>query len=96
MRGVKLKDKILVFPQAKGSGGLIRSIGWMPRFNSAPAALIFTRGDCMLYQAAVIGDIPSITDFDKNPVDIIETGDRVKVDADKGIIIVTKKYSSSL
>jgi hypothetical protein len=34
--------------------------------------------------------VPSITDFDKNPLELIETGDWVKVDADRGIVEVRK------
>ena len=29
-----------------------------------------------------------MTDFDRNPLDLIETGDWVKVDADRGIVEV--------
>jgi hypothetical protein len=34
--------------------------------------------------------VPSVTDFDRNPLDVIETGDWVKVDADRGIVEVRK------
>lgn len=91
LRGIKLKDKVFVFPAPKGSGGWIRSFGWMPRYNVAPAAMLFMRGNCLTFQGAVLGNIPSMTDFDKDPVEIIETGDHVKVDADKGIVYVIKK-----
>jgi predicted aconitase with swiveling domain len=40
---------------------------------------------------AVVTRVPAMTDFDQNPLDVIETGDWVKVDADKGIVEVTKK-----
>jgi predicted aconitase with swiveling domain len=39
---------------------------------------------------AVVMRVPSITDFDRNPLDLIETGDWVKVDADRGIVEVRK------
>jgi hypothetical protein len=32
-----------------------------------------------------------MTELDKNPIEVIQTGDWVKVDADNGIIEVTKK-----
>ena len=35
--------------------------------------------------------VPAITDFDRDPLDIIETGDWVKVDADRGVVEITKK-----
>ena len=39
---------------------------------------------------AVVMRVPSVTDFDRNPLDLIETGDWVKVDADRGIVEVRK------
>jgi predicted aconitase with swiveling domain len=39
---------------------------------------------------AVVMRVPSVTDFDKNPLEHIETGDWVKVDADRGIVEVRK------
>jgi hypothetical protein len=32
-----------------------------------------------------------MTELDKNPLDVINTGDWVKVDADSGIVEITKK-----
>jgi hypothetical protein len=34
--------------------------------------------------------IPALTDFDLNPLEVIETGDWVKVDADRGVVEVRK------
>ena len=39
---------------------------------------------------AVVMRIPAITDFDRDPLDIIETGDWVRVDADRGVVEVRK------
>ena len=40
---------------------------------------------------AVVAHTPAVTDFDQDPLKVIETGDWVKVDADNGIVEVTKK-----
>jgi len=32
-----------------------------------------------------------MTDFDRDPLDVIETGDWVKVDADAGTVEITKR-----
>jgi hypothetical protein len=37
------------------------------------------------------GSAPAITDLDSDPLKIISSGDWVKVDADKGIVEVTKR-----
>ena len=40
---------------------------------------------------AVVMRVPTVTDLDQDPTEMIETGDWVKVDADKGIVEITKK-----
>jgi predicted aconitase with swiveling domain len=40
---------------------------------------------------AVVTRVPAMTDFDRDPLEVIETGDWVKVDADKGVVEVTKR-----
>jgi hypothetical protein len=39
----------------------------------------------------MVGRIPSMTDFETDPLDVIETGDLVLVNADEGYIEITKK-----
>jgi hypothetical protein len=38
----------------------------------------------------VVMRVPSVTDLDRDPLDVIETGDWVVVDGDKGIVEITK------
>jgi phosphoenolpyruvate-protein kinase (PTS system EI component) len=40
--------------------------------------------------------IPSVTDLDRDPLDVIETGDWVKVDGDTGTVEVTKKSQTEI
>jgi hypothetical protein len=35
--------------------------------------------------------IPCVTDLDRDPLDIIESGDRVRVDGDLGVVEIWKK-----
>ena len=39
---------------------------------------------------AVVIRVPAITDLDRDPLEVIETGDWVIVDADQGIVEVRK------
>jgi phosphohistidine swiveling domain-containing protein len=39
----------------------------------------------------MVMQVPTVTDFDHDPTEVIETGDWVKVDGDKGIVEVIKK-----
>ena len=40
---------------------------------------------------AVVARVPAVTEFDQDPTEVISTGDWVKVDADKGLVEITKK-----
>jgi uncharacterized protein len=91
LRGVSFKGKVLVFPGAKGSSG------WSSQFHiarlagTAPAAMLFNEMTAKIALGAVVTHAPSITDFDRDPLTVIETGDWVKVDADAGVVEVTKR-----
>jgi predicted aconitase with swiveling domain len=39
---------------------------------------------------AVVMRVPSVTDLDENPLDVIQTGDWVIVDADRGVVEIQK------
>jgi predicted aconitase with swiveling domain len=89
--GQSFKGKVLVFPGAKGSSG------WSTRFHvariagAAPLALVFNVMTTKVALGAVVMHAPAITDLDRDPLEVIETGDWVKVDADNGIVEVTKR-----
>ena len=91
LRGVSFAGKVLVFPGAKGSSG------WSSQFHiarlagKAPLAMLFNEMTTKIALGAVVAHAPSITDFDRDPLQLIENGDWVKVDADNGIVEVTKK-----
>jgi predicted aconitase with swiveling domain len=59
--------------------------------GTAPKALIFNEMTTKVALGAVVMRIPSITDLDRDPLDVIETGDWVTVDADRGIVEIIKK-----
>jgi hypothetical protein len=43
---------------------------------------------------AALGNIPLVDRLDQNPLEVIRTGDWVRIDADKGIVAVTRKEES--
>jgi predicted aconitase with swiveling domain len=91
LRGVSFKDKILVFPGAKGSSGWSQYFHLARLAGTAPKAILYNRTTTKVALGAVVMRVPAITDFDRDPLDIIETGDWVKVDADRGVVEITKK-----
>jgi len=90
LRGQSFKDKILVFPGAKGSSGWSAMFHIARLAGAAPKALLFNEMTTKVALGAVVMRVPSVTDFDRDPLEVIETGDWVKVDADRGIVEVRK------
>ena len=95
LRGQSFKDKVLVFRGAKGSSGYSIAFHLTRLAGTAPTALVFNEMTTKVALGAVVMRIPSITELDRNPLEVIETGDWVRVDADNGIVEVRKKGSQS-
>ena len=91
LRGQSFAGKVLVFPGAKGSSG------WSSQFHvarlagKAPLAMVFNEMTTKIALGAVVTHAPSVTDLDQDPLAVIETGDWVKVDGERGIVEVTKR-----
>jgi predicted aconitase with swiveling domain len=95
LRDQSFKDKVLVFRGAKGSSGWSAMFHTTRLMGTAPKALIFNEMTPKVALGAVVLRIPSITALDQDPLQVIETGDWVKVDADRGIVEVTKVVAMS-
>jgi len=91
LRGQSFKDKVLVCRGAKGSSGWSAMYHTARLAGSAPKALVFNEMTTKIALGAVVMRVPSITDLDHDPLDIIDTGDWVVVDADRGIVEVVKR-----
>jgi predicted aconitase with swiveling domain len=87
---VPFKGKVLVFAEPRGSGGFV-GYGMTRLFDKNPAAFIYRRGNNLTVFAAMNMKVPTVTDLDQDPTEVIETGDYVRVDGDRGIVEVTKK-----
>jgi hypothetical protein len=90
LRGVSFKDKVLVFPGAKGSSGWSAAFHLARLAGCAPLAMVFTEMTTKIALGAVVMRAPAVTDLDQDPLTVIATGDWVKVDADRGIVEVRK------
>jgi len=91
LRGVSFKDKVLVFPGAKGSSGWSAAFHLARIANAPPKEMVFNVMTTKIALGAVVMRAPSVTDFDRDPLTVIETGDWVKVDGDLGIVEIIKK-----
>jgi predicted aconitase with swiveling domain len=96
LRGVSFKDKVLVFPGAKGSSGWSNAFHMTRLTNTAPKAMVFTIMNTKIALGAVVTHTPAVTDLDQDPLAVIETGDWVKVDGDRGIVEVRKRRPANM
>ena len=96
LRGVSFKDKVLVCPGAKGSSGWSSVFHQARLAGVAPKAMVFNEMTTKIALGCVVMRVPSITGLDRDPLDIIETGDWVRVDADRGVVEIRKSARLSL
>ena len=90
LHGVSFAGKILVFPGAKGSSGWSAVFHTSKLAGASPIGMLFTITPTKAALGAVVLRVPSLTDFDIDPVDHIETGDWLRIDADAGEVQVWK------
>lgn len=91
LEGVRVTDKILVFPVGKGSTLGSYSMFEMLRHNTQPSGIINLRADPVVAAGAIISNIPMVDKLDGNPLELIKTGDYVVLDADLGAVKVMKR-----
>ena len=91
LEGSRFTDKVLVFPGAKGGSGGSMGFHRARLAGHVPTAMIFRDMTSRVAMIAIITHAPAVTDLDQDPLDIIETGDWVKVDGDNGIVEITKR-----
>lgn len=94
LHGQSFKDKVLVFPGAKGSSGWSGIFHTTRLTGAAPKAMLFNVMTSKVALGAVVTRVPAVTDFDLDPLSVIETGDWVRVNGDNGTVEVIKKVRS--
>lgn len=91
VEGQSLKGKIFVFPTGKGSAAGPVTAYLAKLAGNAPAGMILTKAEPIIAMAAIMNDIPMVHELDKNPVEVIHTGDYIKIDAGAGTVEVISK-----
>ncbi len=89
--GQSFKDKVLVFPTGKGGIFSTNILMDMDAVGTRPKAIVNVQTHPVWAALAIELNIPLVDRLEKNPCEVIETGDWVKVDAEKGIVEITKK-----
>jgi len=94
LAGKNLANKVLVFPSGKASSVVqIDGLFKLASYKVAPKAMIVKDVETVLIVSAFLVKVPLVDRLEKDPFEIIRMGDFVKVDAEKGRVIVTKGRS---
>ena len=91
LRGQSFAGKVLVFPGAKGSSGWSAMFHLARVMGTAPAAWLFNQMTAKVALGTVVTHAPAMTDFDIDPLTVIRSGDWVRVDADAGVVTITRR-----
>jgi predicted aconitase with swiveling domain len=91
LEGKSITGKIFVFPHGKGSTAGPYIIYAMAKRKTAPAAMINVEAEPIIAVGAAMGNIPLVDRLDKNPLEAIATGDRVRIDGDQGVVEIIKR-----
>lgn len=89
--GANIAGKVLVFLTGKGSTGGSYKIYDMVSRGTAPVAFVQVTPESITTVGAIIGGIPAVASFDQDPTVAIATGDHVEIDADQGLVVVTRR-----
>ena len=83
LEGKCVKDRILVFPYGKGSTVGSYVIYGLKMNGVAPKAIINKETETIVATGVILAGIPCV---DKIDIENIKTGDKLRVDADNGIV----------
>ena len=85
LEGQSVSGKILVFPTGKGSTVGSYVLYALSKAGKAPLAIINQSTDPVVAVGCIISEIPTVDQID---IEELKTGQKVRVDADKGAISV--------
>jgi len=91
LAGKNIANKVLVFPSGKASSVVqIDGLFKLASHGVAPKAMIVKDVETVLIVSAFIAKVPLVDRLEKDPFKIIQTGDFVKVDAEKGRVTIIR------
>lgn len=90
-RGENVAGKILVFPRGKGGAGDTFGYYYLFRSGKSPKAMVCNRGMGQTVAGALLANTPMLYGFKEDVVDLIHTGDILRVDTDKGEVEIIQR-----
>jgi predicted aconitase with swiveling domain len=92
LAGKNLADKVLVFPSGKASSVVqIDGLFKLASNKVSPKALIVKDIETVLVVSAFMVKIPLVDRLEEDPFEAIRTGDFVRVDAEKGMVTISRQ-----
>ena len=92
LHGQSYVGKILVLVTAKGGVASAWMLREMTARNMAPKAIIFDRANTILAQGAAFAGMTMVDRFEAgNPVGLIDNGDEVRIEPDKGLVTILNR-----
>ena len=92
LAGENLAGKVLVFPSGKASSVVqIDGLFKLASHNVAPKAMIVKDVETVLVVSAFMVKVPLVDRLERDPFEAIQTGDFVKVDAEKGTVTIKRQ-----
>ena len=88
LEGKSLKGKIVIFPRGKGSTVGSYVLYQMKKKGTAPKGIVNLEAEEIVAVGAIISDIPMIHSLEKSPYGVIDSGARIRLNADSGYIEV--------
>jgi predicted aconitase with swiveling domain len=93
LEGQSLRGRVLVIRSTKGSSATPMILNLAKLEGTAPVAFVNVEVDSLAALGCIVNQIPMITDLAQDPFENIRTGDHVVVDADLGLVRVTRRTS---
>jgi len=87
LEGKSVAGKILVFPTGKGSTVGSYVLYALSKAGKAPLAIINKETDPVVAVGSIISEIPTV---DRIDIGKLENGQKVEVDADKGVVSIVE------
>lgn len=91
LKGKSIAGKVLVFPCGKGSSAFSKAAYATWLAGKAPIACIISKINPQTALASVVMHTPAVTELNQDPIEVIDSGDWVKVDGDAGAIEIIKR-----
>ncbi len=85
LEGRSISGKILVFPTGKGSTVGSYVLYALKKAGKGPLAIVNKSTDPVVAVGCIISEIPAVDQID---IEKIKTGQKIKIDADNGVVII--------